>query len=154
MKRTAEKTLSIISLIFTAISVFGGFFLVSFAKFINSEIVRDGLEMDLHADPSFTTEDVELILWSLEYLEGFSWIIIVVLMISLIATIIGMVFIWNDKNPKLAGIMFIVAGLFALVISLNSIMLYIAAILSFTRKPPVVDRYLSEENYDDSMRPL
>ena len=61
----------------------------------------------------------------------------------------------NNKNPKLAGIMFILAGLFAFVLSLTSILLYIAGILCFTRKAPLTDETTFVENqYDDTLRPL
>ena len=43
----------------------------------------------------------------------FGWVFIIILVISLILNIIGIVSISKNKNPKLAGIMFILAGLFA-----------------------------------------
>ena len=156
MKRTAEKVLSIISLIFTVLGIIGSFFLVGFMKLVNGGEIGDEIEMELFSDPSMTPADVEGVLLFFDFLEGFSWFFVVVLIISLIATIVGMVFMWNDKNAKLAGIMFIVAGLFAFLISPTSIMLYVAAILCFTRKPPLDGENQSfvQENYDDSMRPL
>lgn len=156
MKRTPEKVLSIISLVFTVFSIIGSFFMVAFSKAFSSGILADEMEMELYADPTLTAEEVEMSMWIIEALEGFSWFIVAVLVISLIATIVGMVFMWNDKNPKLAGIMFMIAGLFAFIISPTAIMLYIAGILCFTRKPPLTmdDQSFASENYDDSMRPL
>ncbi|MDS9472155.1 DUF4064 domain-containing protein [Sporosarcina pasteurii] len=156
MKRTAEKVLSVISLVFTVLSVIGSFIFVAIMKTFTEGTLRTEIEMELYADPELTVEDVDMILSVLEYFEGFSWFIVVVLVISLIATIIGMIFMWNEKNPKLAGIMFIVAGLFAFILSPTSIMLYIAAILCFTRKPPLAaeDQSFIDNQYDDSMRPL
>lgn len=154
MKRTAEKTLSIISLVFTVISIISSFFLVGFARLVSGGEFGREMEKELLADPNITPEDIEMTLWLFEFLEGFIWFFVAILLISLIATIIGIVFIWNNKNPKIAGIMFIIAGLFAGIISPTSIMLYIAAILSFTSKPPVDDYSFAGENHDDSMRPL
>ena len=156
MKRTAEKVLAIISLIFTVFGIIGSFFLVGFMKLVTGGEIGEEIEMELFSDPNITPADVEATLWAFDFLEGFSWFFVVVLIISLIATIVGMVFMWNDKNAKLAGIMFIVAGLFAFLITPTSIMLYIAAILCFTRKPPLDggNQSFVEENYDDSMRPL
>lgn len=156
MKRTAEKVLSIISLVFTVLGIIGSFFMVGFMKLVTGGALGEELEMELFNDPNLTPEDIEATLWAFDFLEGFSWFFVVVLIISLIATIVGIVFMWKEKNAKLAGIMFIVAGLFAFIISPTSIMLYIAAILCFTRKPPLDggNQSFVEENYDDSMRPL
>ena len=76
------------------------------------------------------------------------WLIIIGLIISLILTIIGIVNIWKNKNPKLAGTMFIIAGLSAGILSLTSILLYIAGILCFTKKPPLTNE---PQFVDDNM---
>lgn len=156
MKRTPEKVLSIISLVFTVFSIIGVFFLAAFVKAFTGGELGSELEMELYADPALTAEDIEMTLWGLEFLAGFIWFMVAILVVSLIAMIVGMVFMWKDKNPKLAGVMFIIAGLFAFIISPTSIMLYIVAILCFTRKPPLIGENQSfvEGNYDDSMRPL
>lgn len=156
MKRTPEKVLSIISLVFTVLSIVGWGLFVAFSRAFSGagEFAKE-FQMELYADPSMTDEDVELTMLGLEFLEGFSWFIVAVLIVSLIVTIVGMVFMWKDKNPKLAGVMFIIAGLFALIITPTSIMLYIAGILCFTRKPPLTDdQSFVGESHDDSMRPL
>lgn len=151
MNRTAEKVLSIISVVLTVLALIPSFMFGLFGKVISEGSLRDEIEMDLLTDPDFTGEDVDIILSVLEWLGGFGWFAVVVLLISLIVTIVGIVAIWNNKNPKLAGIMFIIGGLFAFVLSLGSILLYITAVLCFTKKaatPPVM-----EDTYDD-MRPL
>lgn len=156
MQRTAEKILSIISIVFTVIAIIGNFLLVGFVKMMNTEPFRKEFIIELEADPMFTAEDIDMTLWFFEIFEGISWFTIIVLVISLIATIVGIVFMWNNKDPKVAGIMFIVAGVFAFIITPTSIMLYIAAILCFTRKPPMLENEhsFSDMNHDDSMRPL
>lgn len=156
MNRTPERVLSIISVIFTALALIPSFIIVALGKAISQGELREEIEMDLLNDPELSGEETDMVLSILESVSGFGWFFVVVFLISLIATIVGMVAIWNNKNPKLAGIMFIVAGLFALVLSPTSIMLYIAAILCFTKKPPQLpeeDTFM-ENNYDDSMRPL
>lgn len=157
MQRTAEKVLAIISLVFTILTLIGSFFLVSFIKLFNAEdALGEEVRMKLFNDPAFSDEEVELILSSMDALSSFSWIVVVVLVISIVATIVGMIYVWNNKNPKVAGMMFIIGGLFAFAISLMAILLYAAAILCFARKPPVndVNDSYSENNYEDSMRPL
>lgn len=156
MKRTPERILSIISLIFTTLALIPGFLFVAFGNMLSESEFREEIESDILANQDLTSEDVDAIISLFESISTFGWFIVIVLLISLIATIVGMVSIWNSKNPKLAGVMFIIAGLFVFVISPTSIMLYVAAILCFTRKPPYApeeDTFV-ESNYDDSMRPL
>lgn len=155
MNRTAERVLSIIALVFTALALIPSFLLILFGKMLSDENIQNEVTMDLKSDPQFTSEDVDIVLSLLDGVGTMSWLgwgLVFTLIISIVMTIIGMVAIWNNKNPKLAGIMFIVAGLFAFVLSLGSILLYIAAILCFTKKAPTPP--MVEEVYDGDMRPL
>lgn len=157
LKRTAEKVLSIISAIFTAAFIVFGFISVGFFKLLTTDPeIRAEFEAGmLDFDPTLTSTEFADVFASLDFFEGIIWFLIVSLIISFIVTIVGIVFIWNSKNSKLAGVMFIVAGLFAYVLSPTSILLYIAAILCFTRKAPFVDEPLYVEgNHDQTMRPL
>ena len=156
MKRIAEKVLSIIGLVFTVLSIIGGSVFLLFLKTVTSDVaLRKELELEFLADPQFATEDVEMIMWWIDSMEGFGWSLVILLVISLIATIVGIIFMWNNKNTKLAGAMFIVSGLFAFILSPTSILLYIAGILCFTRKATLVDESsFVEENFEDTMRPL
>lgn len=156
MKRTAEKVLSIISAVFTLLFIIGGFAFAAFMKVaLTDEAIRSEMEAGFLADPSLGAEDVDMFFGMIEGFADFSWFFVIVLVISLIATIVGIIFIWNNKNPKLAGTMFILAGLFAFVLSPTSILLYIAGILCFTRKAPLADDTTFIGNqYDDTLRPL
>lgn len=159
MKRTAERVLSIVSAVFTMISILFSFVGLWLVRLVAAdESFRTEVEMDLLTSSDFTAEESALILSFIDLMEGFQWVIIVLLMISFIATIIGMIFIWNNKNSKLAGAMFIVAGLFAFIITPTSIMLYIAAVLSFTKKPENMNEQQDPSPYGNpsggSMRPL
>lgn len=159
MNRTAERILSVTSAVFTLISLIFGFLSLSIVKMMNAdESFRAEMEAELFENPALTGEEVELVLSLFNFLEGFIWIIVMALVFSFITTIIGIVFIWNSKNPKLAGIFFILAGLFAFIFTPTSIMLYIAAILCFTKKPPQsmdseVTPFYGNAS-EDSMRPL
>lgn len=156
MKRTPEKVLSVISLVITVFSgIMWAFWAVFSKKFEQSGIYQE-IEADLYSDPTLTAEEVEMTMSLFQGMEGFSWVIVALLFVSIIATIVGMVFMWSEKNPKLAGVMFIVGGVFALVIMPPSIMLYIAGILCFTRKPIYIgdEPAFSSGQNDDSMRPL
>lgn len=160
MKRTTEKVLAIIGAVFTALSIISSLIFYGFIKAVSQDgLLRQEMEMDLLSDEAFTVEDVDMIMWFIDSLAGFGLFIIIILVISLIATVIGIVYIWNDKNRKLAGSMFIVGGLFAFGLSITSILLYIAGIFCFTKKAPYVEEsiYIEDGSADgngDKMKPL
>ncbi|ARK24551.1 hypothetical protein SporoP37_07675 [Sporosarcina sp. P37] len=152
IKRTAERVLAIIAMIFIAISLAGtaviGFFWnmastdPAFMEEFRAAMVDEGvLNMD----------EVDMFM---SFMDSFSivfWLAVIALFIGLVLSIIGLVKIWNNANPKAAGILFIIAGLFGGILSLPSILLYIAGILCFTRKPPMApgsssDEYASTES--------
>jgi hypothetical protein len=157
MKRTAEKVLSIISALLTAVGVFLSFGLLALFNYLKSEpTFRGDFELEMMTfDPTITPADVDVIYSNFFLIGNFIWLIIISFIISLILTIIGIVNIWNNKNPKLAGIMFIIAGVTAGILSLTSILLYIAGILCLTKKPPLtVEPQFVDDQYDGTMRPL
>jgi hypothetical protein len=127
-----------------------------FFHYIKSEPgFQSEFEQDLLADPSITQEQVEIMNTFLNLFGGAMWFVIIGLFIGVVLTIIGLVFIWNNSNPKLAGIMFIIAGVLAGFITLPSILLYIAGILSLVKKEPLTDKTpLTDDQYDGTMRPL
>ncbi|MFD1205690.1 MULTISPECIES: DUF4064 domain-containing protein [Sporosarcina] len=157
MNRTAERVLSIIAVIMTAIGTICGFIFMAFYSFLqNDPGFQQEMKMELLADPTYTQADVDAVFVFFDVLGGFLWFLIIAMIISIVLNIIGIVNIWKDKNSKLAGIMFIIAGIFGGIVSLPSILLYIAAILCFTKKPPLQEEpQFVDQPYDsDSMRPL
>ncbi|MHA6259847.1 DUF4064 domain-containing protein [Sporosarcina sp. CAU 1771] len=156
MKRTTERVLSIISLVFTVFGIMASFMGIAFIKMFssNSEIMAD-FEAELLTDPAITPTDIDGIYSILDVVIGFSGIIIAGLVISFIVTLIGTINIWNNKKPKLAGILFIIGGLFAGILSITSILLYITGILCLVKKVPMInDNPYSSNTAEDSMRPL
>lgn len=156
LKRTAEKTLSVIAVILTTISVIIGFIGMAIVNVVKNDpaAMRD-FEMEMMADPAITQAEMDAIYMSFNFLGGFMWFIIFAMIVSVVLNIIGIVNIWNNKNAKLAGIMFIIAGLFGGILSIPSILLYVAAILCFTKKPTLQDDLQFADPYnDDGMRPL
>lgn len=157
LNRTAEKSLSIIAVILTAIGTIFGFIVMAVFNLIkNDQTFKQELELDLMNDPAITPADVDLFFSIMNGIGGFMWFLIIAMIISIVLNIVGIVNIWKDKNAKLAGIMFIIAGLLGGIISLPSILLYIAAILCFTKKPPLQDnlQYADNSYNGDGMRPL
>ena len=159
MNRTAEKVLGIIGLVFTVFGVIASIFgAVIFNMFSNNPDFRTEMEMEFYSDPSMTPADIDMFFKVIDGLGGFLWVGIVFLVISLVLTIIGLIKIWNNKNPKLAGIMFILGGLTGGILSLTSILLYIAGILCLTKKPKTTypeEQIITDTPPEDSgMRPL
>ncbi|SES28941.1 DUF4064 domain-containing protein [Psychrobacillus sp. OK032] len=142
MKRTGEMVLGVISAIFTAISIIAlAFLVISGSAAVNDEAVNAEIQQQILNDPALTGEEAEMLAQFLEVLPGmfsaFGWGFIIVLVISLVLNIVGIISVTKNKKPKLAGAMFILAGLFAGIISITSILLYVAAIMCFVRKSPV-----------------
>ncbi|WP_342506751.1 DUF4064 domain-containing protein [Sporosarcina sp. FSL K6-2383] len=156
MKRTAEKSLSIISAVLSIIGIIISIGLVALFNFMKADpLFWSDLEQELLLDPTVKPGDIEILNVFFDVFGGTLWFIIIALIISLILTIVGIVNIWNNKNPKLAGILFIISGVLAGFISIPSILLYIAGILCFTRKPPLTDKtQFADDSYDGTMRPL
>lgn len=159
MNRTAEKVLGIIGLVFTVLGVIASIFgAVIFNMFSTNPDFRTEMEMEFYSDPAMTPADIDMIFNIFDTLGGFLWLGVVFLVISLVFTIIGLVKIWNNKNPKLAGIMFILGGLTGGILSLTSILLYIAGILCLTKKPKTTypeERIITDTPPEDGgMRPL
>ncbi|ALC87643.1 hypothetical protein AM499_18870 [Bacillus sp. FJAT-22090] len=151
MSRTGEKVLGIISAIFTLLAIILMAIIVTTGSAaIQDEAFNTEFEQHILNDPTLTGQDTEAIAQLVDILPSvfgvFGWGFVVALVISLILNIVGIVSISKNKNPKLAGIMFILAGLFAGIISLTSILLYIAAIMCFVRKPPV--QFAEQEYYN------
>lgn len=152
MKRTGEIVLGVIGSIFNVIGIIGLLFLMIGASgFMNSsdyEIFMEQMQMEIQNDPTLTAEDAQIAADMMPAIfEGigvFGWIILVGLIISLILAVIGIVKISKNRSPKAAGALFIVAGIFAGILSLTSILFYIAAIMCFVRRPPVQDEFIDE----------
>ncbi len=112
-------------------------------------------EQEILMNPAITQEEIEIMNTFLGIFGGTMWFIIIALIIGTVLMIIGLVNIWNSKNPKLAGILFLIAGVLAGFISFPSILLYIAGILCLVRKPSVMDKTpFTDDSYDGTMRPL
>ncbi len=159
MNRTAERVLGIISLVFTVLGILSTIAgAVIFKMFSSDPDMRAEIEMDLLSDPAISPGDMDMIFGFFDAIGGFLWLAVAFLVLSLVLTIIALVNIWNNKNPKLAGIMFILGGLTGGILSLTSILLYIAGILSLVKKPETT--YPEELNLsqtppgDSGMRPL
>lgn len=142
MSRTGEIALGVISAIMTLLSIIlVTILVVTGSNAMNDELFNSEFQDIIAEDPTMTETDLQIINDNMpaviDAFSIFGWVFVFILVISLILNVIGIISISKNKNPKLAGIMFIIAGLFAGILSPTSILLYIAGILCFVRKPPV-----------------
>lgn len=152
MKRTGEIVLGVIGSIFNVIGIIVLLFvLLGASGFMNSpdfEIFMEQIQMEIQNDPTLSPEEAQIAADTMPAIfEGigvFGWILLIALIISLILAVIAIVKISKNRSPKAAGALFIIAGIFAGILSLTSILFYIAAIMCFVRKPPVQDEFLDQ----------
>lgn len=150
MKRTGEIALGVVGAIISLISIILISLLVIGA---NTTFKEEGFnatfESEILTNPAINSQDIEYFTQNpdvvVNMVNTVGWGLVTVIIISLVLNIIGIVSIARNKNPKLAGIMFILAGVLAGIISLTSILLYVAAILCFVRNPRV--DYAEQDGY-------
>ncbi|KZE37001.1 hypothetical protein AV656_10475 [Bhargavaea cecembensis] len=152
-KRTGERVLGIIGLVFNVIGIILTFALNNFMKMLSTNPqFQQEFEAEIWNDPTLTESDaqaiVDMVYFGMDWMVSFGWFFIAALVISSVLIVIALIQL--NKNAKLSGILFIIAGVLAGILTLSSILLYIAGIMCLVRKPPV-----AETSYDnDQMRPL
>ncbi|WP_303966960.1 DUF4064 domain-containing protein [Sporosarcina ureae] len=152
INRTAERILGIISLILLTLSVVGTALIAFFWNMASTDpTFMEEFRMEIVNEGVLNTDEVDMFMSFMGSFSTVIWVLVVVAFIGLVLNIIGLVKVWNNKSPKTAGILFIIAGLLGGILSLPSILLYIAAILCFTKKPPMApgpssDEYVSTQS--------
>ncbi|ALS79765.1 MULTISPECIES: DUF4064 domain-containing protein [Planococcus] len=137
VNRAGEKVLGIIGIVFNILAMaLIGFAMVSYSTMPE---MRQFMEEEMLADPTITNpEDVQLMLDMMS--SGFNvvgWVTIALLALSTILAIVALINLRKKGKASIAGVFFIIAGLFAGLLSLTSILFYIAAIMCFVRKPRI-----------------
>lgn len=144
IKRTGEVTLATIGLILGAIVQ--GLFSVVSIWVGNVAQSKSGSEsfttsyQDALREAGVSTSEAPDIHTVINGLHSFGIWSIILLIITVIITILGIYFIVGNKRPVLAGILFLIAGLVILGATLftgfvATILLFIAGLMSFIRKP-------------------
>lgn len=137
INRTAERVLSIIAVIFNGISILAGIFIAFLFNLVKSDpAAMDEMKYSMVKDGVLTMDEIDMFMDLFSSFTVLIWVGIIIAFIGLVLNIIGIVKIWNNSGPKAAGILFIISGILSGILSLPSILLYIAAILCFTKKPP------------------
>lgn len=157
MKRTAEIVLGIIGTFFNVIGIaFIGVMIRGISEVKNNEQFQDEIVKEFKSqqsnDPQLQDIDVQIFTDGMEKIINFSgvfgWLIIACFIISLIIGVVATVKVAKvkDKKANFAGSMFLIAGVLAGILSLTSIIYYIAAIVCFVRKPKEVFDDTSNQN--------
>ena len=130
MSRTGEVVLGVISAIFNVIGIiFLTLIVIGGITTFQDEEFTTIMEQELMiTDPTMTAEDVQMasdfMAVFADLFSVFGWVLVFLAVVSLVFNILGIVFVSKNKNAKRAGVMFIIAGVFAGIISLTSILLY------------------------------
>lgn len=138
VNRAGEKVLGIIGIVFNILAIaLIGFAMASYSNVQGTPEFQQYIEDEIMADPAFSNpEEAQMIIDMMS--SSFSvmgWVLIALLALSTILAIIALVNLRKKSKASVAGIFFILAGLFAGLLSLTSILFYIAAIMCFVRKP-------------------
>lgn len=137
VSRGAEKALGIIGIIFNLIVIGSTIFLILNADNFQRSPQFQQIEEEIRSNPSFANpQDAQAAVDAFAASFGaVGWTLVILLGISTLFAILAVLNLRKDKNAKLAGAFFIIAGLFAGILSLTSILFYIAAIMCFVRRP-------------------
>ncbi|MBT2570499.1 DUF4064 domain-containing protein [Planococcus sp. ISL-110] len=140
VNRAGEKVLGIIGIIFNILAIaLIGFAMASYANVQGTPEFQQFIEEEMMANPEFSTpEEAQVVMDMMSASFGvMGWVLIALLALSTILAIIALVNLRKSGKASIAGVFFILAGLFAGLLSLTSILFYIAAIMCFVRKPSV-----------------
>lgn len=148
VNRAGEKVLGVIGLVFNILAIILFVYLItSFSNEQNKAEFERYMEEEVANDPTLAElGDTQMIVDT--FMTSFaviSWVIVGLLVISSIFAILALVNLGKNRSAKLAGAFFIIAGLFAFVLSPTSILFYIAAIMCFVRRPSAQDRDFSRD---------
>ncbi|MGM0898815.1 MAG: DUF4064 domain-containing protein [Bacillota bacterium] len=151
LNRTGEKVLGIIGTIFNVLGIiFAIIVITSLSGFEGSEM-HNQMEQDLRNDPMMTSpEEAEMAVDAMNaFIQSFDvigWVLVVLLAVSTVFAVLAITKLKSIESANTAGIFFIIAGIFAGILSLTSILFYIAAIMCFVRKPPMREDELMGRN--------
>ncbi len=137
ISRSGEKILGVIGIVFNLLTIaLIVFSIFSLGNVENDPEFRQFLEEQIMADPGMTEMgDVEgLVDTLLTSFDVIMWVLVGLLAISTIFAILAIGRLGKNGNPNMGGVFFIVAGLFAGLLSLTSILFYVAALMCFVRK--------------------
>lgn len=159
ISRTGERVLGIIGIVFNIIAIILFAWLITSLSSLEGTPEFEEFQQEIMNDPTFEGSPEEAQMFMEFFMDGigvFGWVIVALLVLSTIFAIVALVNLKKTRSAQLAGIFFILAGLLAGVLSLTSILFYIAAIMCFVRKPPMREDELYRKDdglhRDDTIR--
>lgn len=138
VNRAGEKVLGIIGIILNILVIaLIGFAMASYASVEGTPEFQQFIEDEIMSDPAFSNpEEAQMVVDMISSSFGVvGWTLIALLVLSTIFAILALVNLRKNGKASTAGIFFILAGVFDGLLSLTSIIFYIAAIMCFVRKP-------------------
>ena len=157
IKRTGEMVLGIIGIVFNVLAIIGTIIMNGFTKMLSGDpAFREEFEAEIWNDPTISQSDaqeiIDVMYTVLDWLVGFGWFFVIALIISTILTVVAIINL--KKNAKLSGILLLIGGFLAGILSPTSILLYIAGIMCLVRKPPMAPPTTADDDFNEPMRPL
>ncbi|WP_033543464.1 DUF4064 domain-containing protein [Planococcus sp. CAU13] len=140
ISRTGERILGIIGIVFNVIGIILLAWLITSISSLEGTPEFEQFQQEIMNDPAFegNPQEAQMIVdFIMDTVGVFGWAIVAMLVLSTILAVVAVINLKRTGGANLAGIFFILAGLLAGVLSLTSILFYIAAIMCFVRKPPM-----------------
>ena len=150
--RTWEKALGIIGIVLNIIAIILTIVAVINIGEFEGSVLEAQLQEDILNDPTLTPEEAEATVALMggfaEAFGVFGWIIVAVLALATALAITAVVSLNDNRKPKLAGILFVIAGILSGLLSLTALIFYVAAIMCFVRRPPLAEEPVLAEDPD------
>lgn len=149
MKRTVEKVLTMAAIIcsllgigLTSVIIFG----MGVAFDDPNTIEEIVVEQNQAGQEQITVEEMQEAIDVIQpFISTFGWVIVALLVVSVVLGIIAFVYLMKNKSMNATGGLLIAAGVLSGLISITSILYYIAAIMCFVRKPKPIDQVYNKE---------
>lgn len=146
MKRTVEKVLTMAAIICSVLGI-GLMSVIIFGigvVFDDPNTVEEiVVEQNQTGQEQITVEEMQEAIDVIQpFVNTFGWVIVALLVISVVLGIIAFVYLMKNKSMNATGGLLIAAGVLSGLISITSILYYIAAIMCFVRKTKPTDQTL------------
>lgn len=146
MKRTVEKVLTMAAIICSVLGI-GLMSVIIFGigvVFDDPNTVEEiVVEQNQTGQEQITVEEMQEAIDVIQpFVNTFGWVIVALLVISVVLGIIAFVYLVKNKSMNATGGLLIAAGVLSGLISITSILYYIAAIMCFVRKLKPTDQTL------------
>ncbi|WP_088006135.1 DUF4064 domain-containing protein [Indiicoccus explosivorum] len=148
--RTWEKALGIIGIVLNVTVIILTIIAIINIGGFEGSVFEAQLQEDILNDPTLTPEEAEatvaLVSGFTDIFGVFGWVIVAVLALASALAVVAIINLNDNKKPKLAGILFVIAGILSGLLSLTALIFYVAAIMCFVRRPPLAEEPVLAED--------